>query len=461
MESSDTDEDNSSSDAKRKLHSLEDPSGISFKKARYSWQVKGSKGNTNSLTVSAKESSQKTLSKNFLPGTTSLESPSLDKESCYEGNSAVNDQNLFHEMDFTPDDSSGSETVNKLTQESRLKNKSDTFMEVATASESTKNKVKHVETSLHTCLLTGIPSACVTNPSLEASILDHSTALPRRSSAPSIAPSHDPNSIVNTDARDGIEFRDALRSIHRSNLSYYEKWQKRNTAGAIVDNVFNRTIEEMGICPDPVINRHTRERSDVEDQSILAAISSQGLTANRSHSVDSAENRSEESQNRSEDSHDTYDYFRHNPDVFDKTFERLGYFRYDIVHQRNSDSENNVDITERHLEEAGTQTDFQSNGTLLGSNNDRAETSSGAGGGSCTDKQDKDAVCSCDTENVKNSAENMSDNEKNALSEHSTDMSFETNICNAVTTEADSAINDNILNLALSAAIQSQGLRFK
>ena len=59
-------------------------------------------------------------------------------------------------------------------------------------------------------------------------------------------------------------------------------WQKQEMGCAIVDNVFNRTLEEMGLSPDPVVNLSATTRLTVENQSIESAIRNQGLRANTS-----------------------------------------------------------------------------------------------------------------------------------------------------------------------------------
>ncbi|XP_060570162.1 uncharacterized protein LOC132728538 [Ruditapes philippinarum] len=61
-------------------------------------------------------------------------------------------------------------------------------------------------------------------------------------------------------------------------------WQKQEMGCAIVDNVFNRTLEEMGLSPDPVVNLSATTRLTVENQSIESAIRNQGLRANSSQS---------------------------------------------------------------------------------------------------------------------------------------------------------------------------------
>lgn len=55
-------------------------------------------------------------------------------------------------------------------------------------------------------------------------------------------------------------------------------WQKQELGCAIVDNVFNRTLEEIGISPDPKVNKSARfiERA-LENQGIESAIRLQGL----------------------------------------------------------------------------------------------------------------------------------------------------------------------------------------
>lgn len=60
-------------------------------------------------------------------------------------------------------------------------------------------------------------------------------------------------------------------------------WQKQEMGCAIVDNVFNRTLEEMGLSPDPVVNLTATTRLTVENDSIETAIRSQGLRTNTSH----------------------------------------------------------------------------------------------------------------------------------------------------------------------------------
>lgn len=59
-------------------------------------------------------------------------------------------------------------------------------------------------------------------------------------------------------------------------------WQKQEMGCAIVDNVFNRTLEEMGLSPDPVVNLNASTRLTLENHSIETAIRNRGLRASNS-----------------------------------------------------------------------------------------------------------------------------------------------------------------------------------
>ena len=76
-------------------------------------------------------------------------------------------------------------------------------------------------------------------------------------------------------------------------------WQKQELGCAIVDNVFNRTLEEIGISPDPKVNKAARfiERA-LENQGIESAIRLQGL-----RSSISAMNNSQASSSSTQSSH--------------------------------------------------------------------------------------------------------------------------------------------------------------
>lgn len=54
-------------------------------------------------------------------------------------------------------------------------------------------------------------------------------------------------------------------------------WQKQEMGCAIVDNVFNRTLEEMGLSPDPVVNLNASTRLTLENHGIESAIRNRGL----------------------------------------------------------------------------------------------------------------------------------------------------------------------------------------
>lgn len=463
MESSelDIDADASATDSvsKRKLPLPEKPDSNTLKKARYSWQVKGSKGK------SVQDSPGIKCSGN-----------SVEEPSCSNNNSEVEQpsntggENQFHEMDFDAPSASNFQTQRNENCEGLSfpvsETPSDSVRDITrfpTGSVNKTNRIMHVSTSLHACFLTSSPSSSgiidTTAP------LDNCPSLsvsPRRLSDPVIsstaAPTASSYSTASSDALDGIEFRDALRSMHRSNLSPYEKWQKRNTAGAIVDNVFNRTLEEMGISPDAASNRRYLERSVVENQSILAAISSQGLTVNRSEAM-------EASGERSGVEHDEFDYryLRKNRDVFDKTFERLGYFRYDIRHPSNSNTEvteaNTVLPQHNIAEETGTQTNVNiafglSDEVKVAQNNDSHVHE--------TVNKSEAASTGCNSElNV--NLEDIALASKTSDSQENTNPDKEIKITanDLETKEKDVAVNENVLNLALSAAIQSQGLTFK
>lgn len=81
---------------------------------------------------------------------------------------------------------------------------------------------------------------------------------------------------------------EALGRVSNSVLSYQGfdlasfLWQKQEMGCAIVDNVFNRTLEEMGLSPDPKVNVMATARLAVVNHSIETAIRNQGLRAARS-----------------------------------------------------------------------------------------------------------------------------------------------------------------------------------
>ena len=508
MESSDNEDDSGASGdiSKRKLAQFEDPSVSSFKKARYSWQVKGSKGKYHgelaedmthsgelgmtSAEVISNSSENVTSNASGSNSGDRIRPQSRDEGIRPQSVSNATDEKLFHEMDFDPPCESAISSqrsvspLNQAVLESLQQNETDYNHPIGNSSNSKSNsvagpaRIKQVQTSLHACFLTARPSSSnVLNTTIPLDNPLTIPAFPRRFPVPVTNPNNVANNALSNEARDGIEFRDALRSMHRSNLSAYEKWQKRNTAGAIVDNVFNRTLEEMGVSPDAAVNRRSLDRNAVEDQSILAAINSQGLTANRENEEDSVETRSEEESAE-------FDYLRQNRDVFDKTFERLGYFRYDIIHQRNPDIQSpgtNTELRERQMEETATQTeDNFVSGQLsraVAANSSCEAVSEGVDNKSKTasstdemktDMSEKDLNVDQElnagdaTVMSVNHVRNLSASQENSVLQEKSDDSRETKCSNdSVTKEKDIAVNENVLNLALSAAIQSQGLTFK
>lgn len=72
---------------------------------------------------------------------------------------------------------------------------------------------------------------------------------------------------------------DNAACLHHDVNSHICMWQKQALGCAIVDNVFNRTLEELGLSPDPMVNMLARERLSVENESIELAIQNQGLLA--------------------------------------------------------------------------------------------------------------------------------------------------------------------------------------
>ena len=495
--------------SKRKLLEAESPASSMFKKARYSWQVKGSKEKNNEASTEVLDDSLQ----NIIPETSDLNTvqpasgsvqpdsdgaqPDSDSIDQVGQTSNFSNQHQFHAMDFDPpsasqtdcqrDHSSFHSTI-PIPQEqtdilsSSLGNTSRTNPDSLT----NPPRIKHVSTSLHTCFLTSRPtnsdiindSVPLDNVPVVPSIANAIPNLPS-SSVSVMSPNNatGTNTSSNNDVRERIEFRDALRSMHRSNMSAYEKWQKRNTAGAIVDNVFNRTLEEMGISPDAASNRRSLDRSAVENQSILAAISSQGLTANRNERTESSA--TESSAERS-DMQDDFDYLRQNRDVFDRTFERLGYMRYDIIHQHIPNTqtvETNTGFAQDHvqMEDLATQT------------NDNTESSqSNEDSGSCIhdNASDQSGISHLETDVVVSkeyraelniSIENIATSSIDPESDDTpykesivvnADKSRDNNVVKEVsrdneTKEKDVGVSENVLNLALSAAIQSQGLTLK
>lgn len=100
MESSDNDEDGavSSDISKRKLNQFEDSTATSFKKARFSWQVKGGKGKQN---ASSSEGSQNSTE------TAPTEASCSTAIGRIRQQSNCDNEKLFHEMEFdTPSSSS-------------------------------------------------------------------------------------------------------------------------------------------------------------------------------------------------------------------------------------------------------------------------------------------------------------------------------------------------------------------
>lgn len=64
------------------------------------------------------------------------------------------------------------------------------------------------------------------------------------------------------------------------------QWQKQELGCAIVDNVFNRTLEEIGISPDPKVNVIARFiEQALENQGIESAIQNRGLQARMSQNL--------------------------------------------------------------------------------------------------------------------------------------------------------------------------------
>ena len=432
----------------------------------------------------------------------------------------LSNQQLFHAMDFDPpsslltnsnDHQRDKSSSFSITSEHLdiLSNYLGGSSRVNPSSLSNPPRIKHYSTSLHACMVNVIrpviipittadpnlsrSSAAVNTPNntanTVASITPNNTANTVASINPyntantvanmtpnntantvaSMTPNNTANTSTNNVVRERVEFSDALRRMHSPNLSEYEKWEKRNTAGAIVDNVFNRTLEEMGISPDAASNRRSMDRSAVENQSILAAISSQGLTPYRNERTEiTSENEETEVQN-------DFEYLRQNRIVFNRMFERLGYRRYDIIQQhipsnqtRSVNAQNPIqtenlatqtsdsvssqheeishsiahDDMSSHSDLSHSVTDISGLGRYraeLNVNIENIPTTSAALGSDMTlgNSPENKQV---DTDNTNNDNNVSTDND---------------------TKEKDTGVSENVLNLALSAAIQSQGLTLK
>lgn len=512
--------------SKRKLLESEHPVNSSFKKARFSWQVKGSKEkNNDSATdfpanspenisetfdsesvksamdipqpvLNASQAERKPLDVSYLGSevrqssnvrnqSNELRQPSNVRNQNFEVSQTSNvrnenrgfrqppnlsSQQLFHAMDFDPpsaalqtDYQSDNGSSSTVPQEHL-----DIFSDYLHNSSSTNSsslsnppRIKHFSTSLHACMVNAIIPVVrpITNDNLNRPTASVSV----------IAPNNTTNISTNNGGRERDEFRDALLSIRRPNLSENEKWEKRNTAGAIVDNVFNRTLEEMGISPDAASNRRSMDRTAVENQSILAAISSQGLTANRTETSEATAEISEVQNN--------FEYLRQNQAVFNRTFERLGYRRYDVIQRHipsTQGTQTNTDIAQNQVQTENLASRTSDN--VLSSQHDEdsdscvhdnesvqsgmshLETDVLTSGGYRADlnirvenipsSSRSSDITSC-TENKLVEADTKRDNEASGISR------------NNETKEKDVGVSENVLNLALSAAIQSQGLTLK
>ena len=71
--------------------------------------------------------------------------------------------------------------------------------------------------------------------------------------------------------------RNAIDDVNPTLHFQQSVWQKREMGCAIVDNVFNKTLEEMGLSPDPKVNRFATDRLQILQQGIDAAINHRGL----------------------------------------------------------------------------------------------------------------------------------------------------------------------------------------
>ena len=56
-----------------------------------------------------------------------------------------------------------------------------------------------------------------------------------------------------------------------------ERWQCQHVAKAIVDNAINKTLEEMGLSPNPDSGQYQRQRTRIEDAGVSHAIRQRGL----------------------------------------------------------------------------------------------------------------------------------------------------------------------------------------
>ena len=402
----------------------------------------------------------------------------------------LSNQQLFHAMDFDPPSALQTDNQRDMGSSTIPQEHLDIlsgYLDNTRAnprSLSNPPRIKHVSTSLHACMVNAIVPVITpianANPNLPTA------------SVSVIAPNNTTDNSTNHGVRERVEFQDALRGMHRPNLSEYEKWEKKNAAGAIVDNVFNKTLEEMGISPDAASNRRSMDRTAVENQSILAAISSQGLTANRTERTEPTAGRSEPTAERSEPTaerseptaegsevRNDFEYLRQNRAVFNRTFERLGMRRYDVIQRHipnrqgaqtntviaqnqvqteNLATQTSDDIvSSQHNENSGScvhdkvnvesgishlETDVSASRGYRAELNVRVENIPTSSTASESD------ITSC-TENEQVNVDTHTDNDVNEIPRGNESK------------EKDVGVSENVLNLALSAAIQSQGLSLK
>ncbi len=60
-------------------------------------------------------------------------------------------------------------------------------------------------------------------------------------------------------------------------LTFIQKWQNQHLAKAIVDNAINKTLGELGLSPNPHVNRLADQQRLIENEGVSAAIKSRGL----------------------------------------------------------------------------------------------------------------------------------------------------------------------------------------
>ena len=386
----------------------------------------------------------------------------------------LSNQQLFHAMDFDPPsalqtDNQRDNSSSTIPQEHLdiLSDYLDNTSRANPRSLSNPPRIKHVSTSLHACMVNAIVPVITpianANPNLPTA------------SVSVIAPNNTTNNSTNHGVRERVEFQDALRGMHRPNLSEYEKWEKKNAAGAIVDNVFNKTLEEMGISPDAASNRRSMDRTAVENQSILAAISSQGLTANRTERSEPTAERSEATAEGSEVQND-FEYLRQNRAVFNRTFERLGMRRYDVIQRHipnRQGAQTNPGIAQNQVqtENLATQTtddivSSQHNENSGSCVHDKVNVESGISHLETASRGYR-AELNVRVENIPTSSTasesgitSCTENEHVNVDTHR-DNDVSEILRGNESKEKDVGVSENVLNLALSAAIQSQGLSLK